>query len=115
MITISNKRTLMRINYSDNGTTVDGDFSFDESGGVESVVFYYLPDQSLYEMPHDNCAFGYRTSFFQKTPGCVILSAVFRLEQGDGEEIAARMREPLELSAGLVDAGLSDVRGDRGG
>ena len=23
---------------------------------VESVVFYYLPDQSLYEMPHDNCA-----------------------------------------------------------
>lgn len=37
MITISNKRTLMRINYSDNGTTVDGDFSFDESGGVESV------------------------------------------------------------------------------
>ena len=44
---------------------------------VESVVFYYLPDQSLYEMPHDNCAFGYRTSFFQKTPGCAILSAVF--------------------------------------
>ena len=60
---------------------------------VESVVFYYLPDQSLYEMPHDNCAFGYRTSFFQKTPGCVILSAVFRLKKGDGEAIAAKMRE----------------------
>ena len=60
---------------------------------VESVVFYYLPDQSLYEMPHDNCAFGYRTSFFQKTPGCVILSAVFRLKKGDSEAIAAKMRE----------------------
>lgn len=60
---------------------------------VESVVFYYLPEQRLYEMPHDNCAFGYRSSFFQKTPGCVILSAVFRLKKGSGEEIAAKMRE----------------------
>ena len=31
--------------------------------------------------------------FFQKTPGCVILSAVFRLKKGNGEAIAAKMRE----------------------
>ena len=60
-------------------------------------MFYYLPDQSLYEMPHDNCAFGYRTSFFQKTPGCVILSAVFRLKKGAGEAIAAKMRALNQL------------------
>ena len=60
---------------------------------VESVVLYYLPEQRLYELTKEQCAFGYRSSLFQKLGGCVILSAVFRLEQGDGEEIAARMRE----------------------
>ena len=60
---------------------------------VESVVLYYLPEQRLYELTREQCAFGYRSSLFQKLGGCVILSAVFRLEQGDGEEIAAKMRE----------------------
>ena len=60
---------------------------------VESVVLYYLPEQRLYELTKEQCAFGYRSSLFQKLGGCVILSAVFRLEQGDGEEIAAKMRE----------------------
>lgn len=60
---------------------------------VESVVIHFLPEQSLYELTREQCAFGYRTSFFQKTPGCVILSAVFRLKKGDGTAIAARMRE----------------------
>lgn len=60
---------------------------------IESVVLYYLPEQALYELPRDKCAFGYRTSYFQTHPGCVILSAVLRLEKGDGEEIAAKMRE----------------------
>jgi len=60
---------------------------------IESVVLYYLPEQALYELPRDNCAFGYRTSYFQTHPGCVILSAVLRLEKGDGDEIAAKMRE----------------------
>lgn len=60
---------------------------------VESVVLYYLPEQRLYELTAEQCAFGYRTSLFQKLPGCVILSAVFRLEKGDGAQIAAKMRE----------------------
>jgi len=77
---------------------------------VESVVLYYLPEQRLYELSREQCAFGYRSSLFQRLGGCVLLSAVFRMEKGDGEEIAAKMRElnqrrrekqPLELpSAG---------------
>ena len=60
---------------------------------AESAVIYFLPEQALYELSNEQCAFGYRTSLFQKMPGCVILSAVFRLEKGDPEEIAAKMRE----------------------
>ena len=60
---------------------------------VESVVINFLPEQALYELTNEQCQFGYRTSLFQKMPGCVIVSAVFRLKAGDGEEIAAKMRE----------------------
>ena len=60
---------------------------------VESVVYCYLPEQALYEMPRDNCLFGYRSSIFQKASGFAILSAVFRLQEGDRDEIAAKMRE----------------------
>ena len=60
---------------------------------VESVVYYYLPDQTLYEIPRDNCQFAYRSSIFQTAGGFAILSAVFRLPEGDKEEIAAKMRE----------------------
>ena len=60
---------------------------------VESVVIYYLPEQALYELSAEQCRFAYRSSLFQKTGGCVILSAVFRLEKGDGEAIAEKMRE----------------------
>ena len=77
---------------------------------IESVVCLYLGDQGLYEMPAHKCEYGYRKSWFSTHPGCVILSAVFRLQPGDKDEIAAKMREmnekrrqkqPLELpSAG---------------
>ena len=60
---------------------------------IESVVFLYVPDQGLYEMLNADCGFGYRQSVFQKTGGCLILSAVFRLEPDDPEAISARMRE----------------------
>ena len=60
---------------------------------IESVVCYYLPEQALYEMAAADCAFSYRNSYFQKVPGIVILSAVFRLEAGDPDAIAANMRE----------------------
>ena len=60
---------------------------------VESVVYYYLPQQTLCEMSAEDCRFAYRSSIFQKLGGCVILSAVFRLEKGDSAQIAAKMRE----------------------
>ena len=60
---------------------------------VESVVVQYLPEQAMYELTNEQCRFGYRTSLFQKTGGIVILSAVFRLESGDGAAIAEKMRE----------------------
>ena len=60
---------------------------------VESVVIHFLPEQALYELTNEQCAFSYRSSFFQKMPGCVILSAVFRLEKGEPEKIAEKMRE----------------------
>ncbi len=63
---------------------------------IESVVYLYIPDQGLYELSNADCDFSYRKSFFQKTPGCVIVSAVLRLQPGDPAEIAARMQELSE-------------------
>ena len=60
---------------------------------IDTVVVYYLPEQRLYEMNNENCRFSYRHSVFQTMAGCLILSAVFKLEAGDGDEIAARMKE----------------------
>ena len=60
---------------------------------VESVVTYYLPEQKLYETPNDKCGFGYRKSAFQTIAGCAIVSAVFRLEKGDRDDIASKMKE----------------------
>ena len=60
---------------------------------IESVVLLYVPDQRLYELSNEQCAFAYRTSLFKRMGGCLILSVVFRLERGDGEEISAKMRE----------------------
>ncbi len=60
---------------------------------TESVVTYYLPDQALYELTGEQCDFAYRSSRFQKVGGFVVVSAVFRLEQGSKEAVAAKMRE----------------------
>ncbi len=60
---------------------------------IESVVCLYLPDQGMYELTNEQCAFGYRSSCFQKRAGFVVLSAVLRLQKGDSEQIAAKMRE----------------------
>ena len=60
---------------------------------VESVVYYFLPQQTLLEAPAEACGFGYRTSNFKTQGGCAILSAVFRPEKGDKDQIAAKMRE----------------------
>ena len=60
---------------------------------IQSVVTYYIPEQRLYELSCEQCAFGYRTSLFKRLGGNVILSAVFKLEPGNPDEIAAKMRE----------------------
>ena len=59
---------------------------------IDSVVYYFLPDQGLYEMKNEECEFVYRGSIFKKYP-CAILSVVIKLEKGDPDEIAAKMRE----------------------
>ena len=60
---------------------------------IESVVCLYVPEQRLYELSNEQCAFAYRTSLFKRMGGCLVLSVVFRLEKGEGETIAAKMRE----------------------
>ena len=60
---------------------------------VDSVVYYYLPWQELFEIKNENCRFGYRSSIFQQTAGMAILSAVFRPQPGDKEAVSAKMRE----------------------
>ena len=60
---------------------------------VDSVVYYYLPWQELFEIKNENCRFGYRSSIFQQSAGMAILSAVFRLPKGEKEAISAKMRE----------------------
>lgn len=60
---------------------------------VESVVYYFLPQQTLMEAGTEQCGFGYRSSNFKTQGGCAILSAVFRLKPGNKDEIAAKMRE----------------------
>ena len=60
---------------------------------IESVVILYVPEQRLYELSNEQCDFAYRSSLFKKMGGCLILSVVFRLREGDGEAIAAKMRE----------------------
>ncbi len=63
---------------------------------IESVVFLYIPDQSLCELSNADCQFSYRQSIFQKTSGCIVVSAVFRLEQDDRHAISARMQDLSE-------------------
>ncbi len=47
----------------------------------------------------EECTFGYRDSIFKKNRNSVIISALMRFPSGDGEEIAAAMRECLAKKA----------------
>lgn len=70
-----------------------GAYGGEMKDAVESVVSYYLPEQRLYELTNEQCKFEYRNSVFKSMGGCVILSAVIKLEKGEKESIAAKMRE----------------------
>lgn len=75
---------------------------------VESVTILTMDGEEK-TLSGEECAFGYRTSVYQKLP-CVIVKAVLQLHPGDPEEIGQAMRtlmekrrasQPLELpSAG---------------
>ena len=110
--------------YAEAGVSLSRLSSFAQQNGLQGLEFASgipgsvgggcfinaAPDQGLYELPAEQCAFSYRKSLFNTRGGYVILSAVFRLQPGDRDEIAAKMREmnekrrakqPLELpSAG---------------
>ena len=76
------------------GTMMDaGAYGGEMKDCIESVVIYYLPEQKLYELSNAQCKFAYRSSLFQTMFGCVILSVVFKLQKGDSEQIAEKMRE----------------------
>jgi len=60
---------------------------------VESVEYYCLSRQDSFKIEEEDCDFSYRNSIFHEKGDCVILGAVFRLEKGDGAQIAAKMRE----------------------
>ena len=70
-----------------------GAYGGEMKDAVESVVCYYVQDQRLYELDREQCRFEYRNSLFKKMGGCIVLSAVLKLNKGDSAEIAAKMRE----------------------
>lgn len=61
---------------------------------VRSVTFLH-EDGRLERFGQPDCAFGYRSSVFERLPG-VIVSAELALAPGDPEQIAAKMRELME-------------------
>ena len=83
-----------------------------ELGGVLIRSLCLDGDGRIFELDREGHDFGRRRSFFTDHPECVVLSSVFSLEKGDGEEIQARMddfrtrralTQPLEYpSAGSV-------------
>ncbi len=60
---------------------------------VQRVEYYCLSRQDSFQIEEEDCDFSYRNSIFHEKGDCVILAAQFRLEKGDGAEIAAKMRE----------------------
>lgn len=109
-----------------------GAYDGEMKNAVESVVCYYVQDQRLYELTNEQCKFEYRNSLFKQMGGCIVLSAVIKLQKGDKDGIAAKMRElnerrrakqPLDLPsagsafkrpAGYYAAALIDECGLRG-
>ena len=73
---------------------------------------YLTPTGEVTRAGRRELEFGYRTSFFKKHPGCVMLTAKIGLREGDPEKIRQKMEEtmaarrekqPLELpSAGSI-------------
>ena len=54
---------------------------------------YFTPDGELKEISLSEHEFGYRTSFFKKNPGTVVLESTFKLKKSRKEDICAEMNE----------------------
>lgn len=65
-----------------------------EMGDIVESVTFVERDGQVRVLPKSECAFGYRSSRFQK--GGAILSATLRLRPGDPKAIKARMEELME-------------------
>ena len=74
---------------------------------VESVTILTMDGEEK-TLSGEECAFGYRTSVYQKLP-CVIVKAVLQLHPGNPEEIGQTMRTLMEKRRA------SQPRGWRGG
>lgn len=62
---------------------------------LESVEVFSIDAQKIYKLDKEECQLAYRHSIFHETKD-VILSATFRLQCGDKDEIASRMKELME-------------------
>ena len=65
-------------------------------GELKDVVlrteFYCLDRQDLFCLEKEDCCFEYRGSIFKNHGACIITGAVLKLEKGDRDEIAEKMR-----------------------
>ena len=59
---------------------------------VQKVEVYDVTAAARYEIPTENCEFGYRHSTFQLHPEWVVLNATLKLKPGDAKEIQERVR-----------------------
>ncbi len=65
---------------------------------VQAEVFD-IKEEKIKAFSNKDCLFSYRSSIFKKNPRLVVLSASFKLEPGDQEEIVRKMKEHLEYRA----------------
>lgn len=64
-----------------------------EMSDVVFSVTYMDNNQDIKTINKEECNFGYRSSFFIDNPDYIILSAAFKLEKGNIEEIENKMKE----------------------
>ena len=59
---------------------------------VVKTEFYCLDRQDIFYLDNAGCLFEYRGSIFKNHGACIITGAVLKLEKGEKEEIAEKMR-----------------------
>lgn len=72
---------------------------------VESVEVFDRDTRAIRHFSHNDCGFGYRNSFFKTHPEWIIVSAVFRLQKGDTQEILQEIRRITQERIAKQDIG----------